>query len=422
MNALAALNALRDRIFETSFTPERGGRRSIGAEVELLLLDETNRPLAMHAGGRMAAAAIQRYAAVAGWRESPGYDGTVRFEVPGRAIVSFEPGGQLEISTVPCATPSALLRLLRRIVQPLRAELCREGISAVTLGIDPFNDAADVPLQLRVDRYERMTRYFDSIGPFGARMMRQTAALQLSVDRGERPAERWRLLNDLAPYVIAIFANSRYHRGEDTGHQSYRAHCWRMLDPARTGMAESDDDPAGAYTRFALKAPDMMRVDGEGEGPYQPFASWLERDRSDRADSIQRWTTHLTTLFPEVRPRGHFELRSCDAIDPAHHAAPIVFVSGLVYDERSATEAAWLAAESRVLLRMAGERGLRDVAIGRVARDLFALALAGAGRLGEAFIDGESLEAAEAYYAAYTARDRSPADDSGSAAPMAAAR
>src|SRR5438045_4613536 len=37
---------------------------------------------------------------------------------------------------------------------------------------------------------------------------------------------------------------------------------------------------------------------------------------------------------------------------------------------------------------VAGERGLRDVAIARTARDLFALALAGARRLHSRFVDG----------------------------------
>jgi glutamate--cysteine ligase len=375
----------------------------VGAEVEFLVLDELTRlPLPL-SGARGLIERLRRYATRGGWREFRGYDGTPRFDVAGTTI-SFEPGGQLEVSTTPCTSVSELVRLLRGIVDPLRRALGDEGVVLLAAGIDPYNDARRVPLQLHVDRYERMTRYFDDIGPFGVRMMRQTASMQVSLDRGTNPAERWRLLNDLAPYLIAIFANSPHYDGAETGHRSYRANCWRLLDPTRTGVAMLDDDPAAAYARFALGANDMMST--TADGTRRAFATSL-----GAADDRARWAAHLTTLFPEVRPRGHFEVRSCDAIDPAHYAAPIVLLTGLAYDARSASEAGLLAAESRALLRRAGEVALRDVAIARTSRDLFALALAGARRLGPEFVGDEELDVATRFYADYTAQERSPADD-----------
>lgn len=396
--------ALRDDIHATCFAPQQGGVNRVGAEVEFLVLDELTRfPLPL-GGPRGLIERLRRYSVHAGWIEFRGYDGTPRFDAAGLATITFEPGGQLEISTIPCDSASELIRLLHRVVNPMQAALAHDGVELFAAGIDPLNDVGRVPLQLHVDRYERMTRYFDAIGPFGARMMRQTAAIQVSLDRGEKPAERWRLLNDLAPYLIAVFANSPHYRGAETGHRSFRANCWRMLDSTRTGVAAFDEDPAGAYTRFALAANDMLASDSSGT--HRPFSASL-----NHTDDDSRWATHLTTLFPEVRPRGHFEVRSCDAIDPTHYAAPIVFLTGLTYDQRSASEAALLAAESRALLRVAGERGLRDVAIARTARDLFALALAGARRLGPRFIDERDVEVAAQFYADYTARERSPADD-----------
>jgi glutamate--cysteine ligase len=44
-----------------------------------------------------------------------------------------------------------------------------------------------------------------------------------------------------------------------------------------------------------------------------------------------RGNAHLTTLFPEVRPRGYFEVRSCDALPPEWYAAPLAFIAGLAY-------------------------------------------------------------------------------------------
>lgn len=393
--------ALRDGIHATSFAPETR-RPLVGAEVEFLAHDAvTSFPLPLLSGSRGLVDLLRRHAVGAEWRELRGYGRVPRFEVPGRAIISFEPGGQLEISTVPCDGASALIALLNDLVPPLRSAMAEQGVRLESIGIDPRNLARQIPLQLPVERYETMTRYFEGIGPFGIRMMRQTAAIQVSLDRGAHPAQRWRLLNDLAPYLIAIFANSPHYAAEETGHRSYRAHCWRMLDATRTGVSLDDPDPAAEYIRFALAANDMARSTGDERVPFG----------QNPAANDDAWHTHLTTLFPEVRPRGHFEVRSCDAIDPAWYAAPIVFLYGLAHDERAAREASLLAADSRALLRAAGELGLRDTSIARTARDLFQLAIAGARRLGPEHITGADIDVASAFFDAYTARDRSPADD-----------
>ena len=344
----------------------------------------TRRPIPLRDGPTPLIPTLRRYGAEHAWREFSAYDATPRFETAAADIISFEPGGQIELSTAPCESVTLLVRSLHNVVLPLRTYLASEGIELVSIGIEPLNDATEIPLQLPVDRYRRMTDYFERIGPFGIRMMRQSAAIQVSVDRGATPATRWRLLNDLAPYLIAMFANSPEYHGEASGHQSYRAHCWRQLDASRTGVAEPSEDPAEAYARFAAGAGEIVSGD---------------------------WNAHLTTLFPEVRPRGHYEVRSCDAIAPRWYAAPIVFIAALAYDDRAASAAALLAAESRALLRKAGEQGMRDGAIARTARDLFQIALDGAKRLGPSFVDAETLDVAADYYSRYTARDRSPADD-----------
>lgn len=402
-DVLTRFASRRDAIYAESFSPGAPTRR-VGAEVELLALDSvTGFPIPLLVGRRALVDVLRAHARRHAWTELAGHGRVPKFALPDGAILSFEPGGQLEISTQPCEGVTALVAGLEAVVSPLRAELGDQGIRLESVGIDPVNDARDVPLQLLVERYETMTRYFDRRGPFGVRMMRQTAAIQVSLDRGPIPADRWRLLNDLAPYVVAIFANSPHYRGEDTGHRSYRAHCWRMLDSTRTGISAPAPDPAAEYTRFALAANELTR---SAEGVDRPFAT-----RAIDADDDAAWRAHLTTLFPEVRPRGHFEVRSCDAVDCRWYAAPIVFLTALAYDEHSAREASILSADSRALLRVAGQEGMRDASIARTARDLFQLGLAGARRLGPTYCGGAELETALDFFATYTARDRAPADD-----------
>jgi glutamate--cysteine ligase len=115
--------------------------------------------------------------------------------------------------------------------------------------------------------------------------------------------------------------------------------------------------------------------------------------------SEDEWQFHLSTLFPEVRPKEFFEIRSADAIDSDQLAAPVVFVTGIVYDEESASQASQLMpAPSETLLERAGRVGLADPEIHRVVARLTELALDGAKRLGREYIAEGDLAVAREYF------------------------
>jgi len=217
--------------------------------------------------------------------------------------------------------------------------------------VDPCAALDDVPLQLTADRYRLMDAYFARHGSAGQTMMRQTASLQINVDLGDAPFRRWRVLNAAAPVLLAMFANSPRYAGADTGHLSWRAHLWRELDPLRTGVRGVTTDAVGEYLGFALAAPWMFHPTAAGE--YRPFGAWL----ADGMASLDDWRTHLTTLFPEVRPRGYLELRSLDALPPAQLATPLVLVAGLLADTE-ALRAAELIRRGRAPADAAAERAV----------------------------------------------------------------
>jgi glutamate--cysteine ligase len=381
--------------------------RQVGAEVELIPVDATTGRRCPIEGDGLPATLpfLRRYGARQGWTETRTAKGTPCFQLPSGTL-TFEPGGQLEYSAAPCRSPSALLARLRSVVQPLRAASANEGIALLAVGLDPANPIDDAPLLLRTNRYQRMADYLAGIGPEGARMMRQTAAFQVALDLDDEPWLRWRVLNAAAPCLVAIFANSAVDAGGETGYRSTRAQIWRLLDPARTGLPWSDSAPIETYRDFALDARALLLPTVEGE--HLPFGRWL-----DRADvTLTEWHDHLTTLFPEVRPRGHFELRSADAVPPQWYAAPIALAVGITYDPRSLRAAAdLLGRPSLGDLERAGRLGLRDPAIARRAADLAQLALEGCEALGPAYFHPADLEQARGFFDRYTRRGRSPADD-----------
>ncbi len=386
-----------------SLTPRR-----LGAEVELIPVESlTGRRCGIEPGEGISTLPFLRgYGGSQGWKESRTPKGTPCFVVPAGGTLTFEPGGQLEYSSPPCRSASSLLTLLRSTVVPLRTAAAGEGIDLLAVGIDPMNPAERAPMVVHAQRYQRMAEYLSRLGPAGARMMRQTAAFQVSVDFDDEPWLRWRVLNAAAPYVVAIFANSPIYADEPTGHQSARADAWRKLDPTRTGIPYDEREPVQAYLDFALGAPAILLPTIDGE--HRPFGEWLTR----ASPTTEEWRDHLSTLFPEVRPRGHLELRSADAIAPEWYAAPLALTVGVLYDSRALRAAAdLLPIPDLGLLERAGRLGVHDSEIARTAADLFEIALSGCAGLGSRYFHPSDLEQARAYFDRYTRCSRAPADD-----------
>jgi glutamate--cysteine ligase len=402
----ALADDLRQRVFPTSVPADCTPR--IGAEVEIIPIDtRSGRPLPLEArGGESTLDILRRAGASRGWRERRSAKANVpEVELPDGGRITFEPGGQIEISSAPNVSLSGLVARLRATVRAI-ADAVPDGVELLSRGIDPRTRVEDVAPQLDADRYRRMLRHFERIGPSGARMMRQTASFQVCVDGGERPELTWHVLNALAPYMVAVFANSPRYGGRDTGHRSFRRHVWGTLDPYRTGLLGLQSDPSEEYLQFALDAPAFLM--GDASAPAAPFSHWLARGEASASD----WCTHLSTLFPEVRPRGYFELRSADVVAPEWYPVPLVFVAGLVYHRPNLDAVAeLLGTPDPSLLVRSGRYGLSDPVLGEKSTILCDLALAGCAALGTEFVESTDVASAAEYFDRYTRRRLSPADD-----------
>jgi glutamate--cysteine ligase len=381
LDEAALIADVRSRLFAPSTSA-----LTIGAELELIpIVAATRLPALIESQLPY----IRRAANDGGWKEVTAETDPPSWNLPDGSRISFEPGGQIEISSRPHQSCSELVTSLQATVRLLAESAEKDGIELVTAGVDPYNDVSAVPLQLNSERYVRMTRYLEARGEFGIRMMRQTAAIQISVEHGPHPLERWALLNALVPYMLAIFANSSRHAGRETGHASYRAHFWRMLDESRTGISFDKAAPAERYAKFALSAGAIRAENGKGE--FHSFRSIL----ADTKLGTEDWSFHLSTLFPEIRPKEYFEIRSADTIAAEDLAAPLVFVAGLVYDESASRSALELLDEpSARFLEKAGRDGLRDETTKSRAADLVRLAIEGASRLPAGYLSAQHRERA----------------------------
>lgn len=216
---------------------------------------------------------------------------------------SREPGGQLELSPDPQASPDVLSGLLLRCLERVQESAATVGDRVQLFGTHPT--LAHVPLAVASPRYLAMQRLFDRVGPDGRRMMRLTASLQICVDLlpGRPGIEQWLVANLAGPALTATFANSPHLDGRPSGRPGNRTAIWLGVDLTRTGYDGRHldaADPVGAYLAFAAAA-ERLPITEAADPDY-----------------------HLGTLFPPVRPRGgYLELRYLDA-QPLHRIPDVI--------------------------------------------------------------------------------------------------
>jgi glutamate--cysteine ligase len=331
------------------------------------------------------------------------------------ARVSFEPGGQLELSPAPSDSVRAALALIDSLIARARNCAAAGGFVLLDAAASPWHDVSDIALQLDQPRYRAMQERFDSVGGDGRRMMRLTASLQVCVDLDPRLL-RWRALNVVGPALSAAFAASPVMARRATGMQSTRSDIWQRLDPTRTGFdgGHLGCDECEAYAEFAMGAAVMpLPRDGWSPSADTTLRAWLERDemRPDAADLDH----HLTTLFPPVRPRGYLEVRYLDALPQRWRDVAICTIAALCVDERALWQAmdavpTW-DSTSRSAWSRAAHQGVRDDSLRATACQVLAVAAAAASRAPSGWLPRDASARIAEFASAYTAQGRCPADD-----------
>jgi glutamate--cysteine ligase len=199
-------------------------------------------------------------------------------------------------------------------------------------------------------RYAVMTRYMPQVGHHGLDMMYRTATIQVNLDFGSEAdmVKKLRVSLALQPIATALFASSPFTEGHLNGFKSLRSEVWRDTDPARTGMLPfvfEDGMGYGRYVEYALDVP-MYFVYRAGEyidvagASFRSFMEGKLAALPGERPTIDDWSDHLTTLFPEVRLKRFLEMRGADGGRWRRICALPAFWVGLLYDE-AALEAAW---------------------------------------------------------------------------------
>jgi len=309
--------------------------------------------------------------------------------------VSLEPGGQFELSGGPVETLHETadetcqhLREVVRVGEPL-------GIGFIGLGFSPKWTLAETP-HMPKERYAIMTRYMPTVGSRGLDMMYRTATIQVNLDFANEAdmVKKLRVSLALQPIATALFAASPFTDGRPNGFKSMRSEVWRDTDRRRTGMlpfAFEDGMGYERYVDYALAVPmyfvyrNGRYIDASGAS-FQDFLDGKLPQLPGERPTIDDWSDHLTTLFPEVRLKRFLEMRGADSGPWQRICALPAFWTGLLYDA-DALDAAWRLVkdwtdEEREALRNGVPKAalatpFRSTTVQHIAREVLAIARRG---------------------------------------------
>lgn len=353
--------------------------------------------------------------------------------LPSGSLLTTEPGGQLELSSLPADTLADCVRDVAADMTALRGAVADAGLELAGIGLDPRRSPRRI---LALPRYAAMEAFFDRGGPWGRQMMCGTASVQVCLDAGDDSGTqagyryRWQLLHAIGPVLVAAFANSPLRDSRPTGWKSSRQQVWAHMDADRTRPPAPDGDLRACWAGYALDAPLMCVRSASGDWTAPPGVTLRDWVRGARVSRIRRPPTaedvdyHLSTLFPPVRPRGHLEVRMIDAQPGDGWVVPLAVTSALLSDDRAAdlamaaAEPIWSgvtpgqwppgSGEAENPWLLAARCGPGEPRLARASRECFDAAR---DALARQRTPAPIRDAVDAFIGSYVTRDRCPADD-----------
>ena len=267
----------------------------------------------------------------------------------GKANITLEPAGQLELSGAPLETIHQTCCEVNSHLEEVRSIADGLGLGFLGMGFQPKWTRGEMPWMPK-GRYKIMREYMPKVGSLGLDMMKRTCTVQVNLDFSSEAdmIKKFRTSLALQPIATALFADSPFTEGRPNGYQSYRSQVWTDTDADRTGMLDFVFSDGFGYERYVDYILDVPMYFSYQDGRYidlsgQDFKRFMHGDLAalpGTKASMKDWADHLTTAFPEVRLKQYLEMRGADG-GPWNRlcALPALWV-GLLYDAE-ALDAAW---------------------------------------------------------------------------------
>lgn len=286
------------------------------------------------------------------WEKILEKNNTIALKDETGASISLEPGGQLELSGTPLENLHQTCKETGKHLNMMKIAMKDLDLSMIGLGYDPKWSRSDQKWMPK-GRYEIMRNHMPKVGKLGLDMMLRTCTIQVNLDylNEKDMIQKFQISLALQSIATAIFANSPFIEGKQSGYLSSRAMVWTDTDPYRTGVPQivfDDDFGYSKWLEYVLEVP-MYFVYREGKyidvagHSFLDFMNGNLEGFEGQYPTIKDWEDHITVPFPEVRLKQYLEMRGADG-GPWNIicALPALWV-GLLYDPQSQQEAYDLA-------------------------------------------------------------------------------
>jgi len=279
-----------------------------------------------------------------------------------RAVITLEPGAQLEVSIGPARNVAEIERIytafraeLDEVLAPLRYEV-------VLLGYHPTASARAIPL-LPKERYRLMDAHFAQTGRHGICMMRASASTQVSIDFSDEAdaIRKFRIANLIGPLLAFLCDNApkfedadvRYLTAAESSpaqvadtpllttsglpvpYRMVRTAIWEDVDPDRSMVCPSVFSTGQGYRAYAatiMERPAILTMEPDAVGHGFAAIREIYANRLMTQDDIEHL---LSMFFFDVRFKRYLEIRVADALNPALAFAFAALVEGLFYEPRN---------------------------------------------------------------------------------------
>lgn len=262
----------------------------------------------------------------------------------GKASITLEPGGQIELSGEPLKTIHETYNETISYHQIIRGIGKEIGLVFIPLGSESKFSRSNFCWMPKA-RYKIMRSYLSVKEKHGIDMMLSTTTAQVNLDyiSEKDMVRKFQVALKLQPLITALFANSPFEFQGFTRHQSRRSFYWLHTDPDRCGFINKVFQKSfsfESYIDFALDVPMyfIYKKNKYLNAMGQSFRDFLKGELPacpGQLPTYEDWSNHLSTIFTEVRLKKFLEMRGADGGSQCHILALSALWVGLLYDDVS---------------------------------------------------------------------------------------
>ena len=251
--------------------------------------------------------------------------------------ISLEPGNQIELAGDKLKNIHQVC-FEGNLFQKQLDDACDQvGLSSMAIGYDPYTKLSKVPNNPKA-RYKVMTKEMPKGGNLSLNMMYQTAGTQINLDYISENdfIKKFKLIANLTPLSIGIFANSPVKEKKLTKYLSYRSKVWQSTSRGGLPKIFLENLNFEKYADFIINMPLLFlnkanKVVAAKGKTFNDYMLGNIKEIKKQKPKEKDLEVHLSTIFTELRLKKYIEIRSLDACEWDCHCAGPAFYTGLIY-------------------------------------------------------------------------------------------